>query len=71
MYEAIVKKGGHFYVCGDVQMASDVTETLCKIIQNKGKMSATEAQTYMLKLKVYFIYYIIKLFLTRMPVSPW
>ena len=54
VYETIVKNGGHFYVCGDVQMASDVTETLCKIIQNYGKMSAGEAQSFLLKLRVSF-----------------
>ena len=52
VYEVVVKNGGHFYVCGDVQMASDVTETLCKIVQEKGKMSSGEAQSYMLKLRV-------------------
>lgn len=52
VFDAVFKNGGHFYVCGDVQMASDVTETLCKIIQEKGKMSKEQAQSYMLKLKV-------------------
>ncbi|VDI59533.1 nitric-oxide synthase, brain [Mytilus galloprovincialis] len=51
VFDAVFKNGGHFYVCGDVQMASDVTETLCKIIQEKGKMSKEQAQSYMLKLK--------------------
>ena len=48
-----MKQGGHFYVCGDVGMASDVTTTLSKIIQEHGKMSAEQAQSYLLKLRVY------------------
>lgn len=47
-----MKQGGHFYVCGDVGMASDVTTTLSKIIQEHGKMSAEQAQSYLLKLRV-------------------
>ena len=41
-------------MCGDVGMASDVTTTLSKIIQEHGKMSAEQAQSYLLKLRVYF-----------------
>lgn len=33
--EAIVKKGGHFYVCGDVSMAHDVTRTLEVLLREK------------------------------------
>lgn len=40
-------------MCGDVGMASDVTTTLSKIIQEHGKMSAEQAQSYLLKLRVY------------------
>lgn len=39
-------------MCGDVGMASDVTTTLSKIIQEHGKMSAEQAQSYLLKLRV-------------------
>lgn len=49
-----MKEGGHFYVCGDVGMASDVTTTLSKIIQEHGKMTSEQAQSYLLKLKVRF-----------------
>lgn len=47
-----MKKGGHFFVCGDVGMASDVTTTLSKIIQEHGKMTSEQAQSYLLKLRV-------------------
>lgn len=46
-----MKKGGHFFVCGDVGMASDVTTTLSKIIQEHGKMTSEQAQSYLLKLR--------------------
>lgn len=52
VFDVMVKRGGHFYVCGDVQMASDVTETLSKIVQEIAKMSNVETQSFMLKLKV-------------------
>lgn len=52
VYDSIVRNGGHFYVCGDVQMASDVSATLSKIFQEIGKMTTTEAQTFLLKLRV-------------------
>ncbi|XP_062619237.1 nitric oxide synthase 1-like isoform X1 [Saccostrea cucullata] len=51
VFNSIMKEGGHFYVCGDVGMASDVTTTLAKIIQEHGKMAAEKAQSYLLKLK--------------------
>lgn len=51
IFESIMKKGGHFFVCGDVGMASDVTTTLSKIIQEHGKMTSEQAQSYLLKLR--------------------
>ena len=52
VYRIIVKEGGHFYVCGDVKMASDVTTTLENIIMSEGNMSSEEAKNYVLKLRV-------------------
>ena len=52
VYKTIVKEGGHFYVCGDVKMASDVTATLEKIIMTEGKMTTQDAKNYILKLRV-------------------
>nr|KAI8753849.1 nitric oxide synthase [Biomphalaria glabrata] len=51
VYEAIVKKGGHFYVCGDVSMAHDVTQTLEVILQDQGKMDAENAAQLVTKLR--------------------
>ncbi|KAH9512565.1 hypothetical protein Btru_038802, partial [Bulinus truncatus] len=51
VYETIVKKGGHFYVCGDVSMAHDVTRTLEAIFQDQGGMGAEEASLLVTKLR--------------------
>ncbi|XP_060064662.1 nitric oxide synthase 1-like [Ylistrum balloti] len=51
VFEQILRRGGHVYVCGDVQMANDVSTTLCKIIQEFGKLSAEDAKFVMLKLR--------------------
>lgn len=51
VYQTIVKEGGHFYVCGDVKMASDVTATLEKIIMTEGMMTTQDAKNYILKLR--------------------
>lgn len=48
IYDCIVNKQGHFFVCGDVRMAADVTKTLEIIIQKHSvvKMSLDEAKNY-------------------------
>nr|BAF73722.1 nitric oxide synthase [Ambigolimax valentianus] len=51
VHEAIVKRGGHFYVCGDVSMAHDVTQTLEAILQEQGQMSAEDACNFVTKLR--------------------
>jgi sulfite reductase alpha subunit-like flavoprotein len=51
-YEMVVKRGGHFYVCGDVSMANDVTKTLEQILSQQGGMKAEQAKNFVLKLKV-------------------
>nr|AAS93626.1 nitric oxide synthase a [Sepia officinalis] len=49
--DAIVREGGHFYVCGDVQMASDVSDTVEMILKEDAPMSSEEAKNYVLKLR--------------------
>ncbi|CAL1539173.1 unnamed protein product [Lymnaea stagnalis] len=51
VYEMIVKKGGHFYVCGDVSMAHDVTRTLEAVLQEQGGMKPDEAANYVTNLR--------------------
>ena len=55
VYRIIVKECGHFYVCGDVKMASDVTATLEEIIMTEGKMSPQDAKDFIRKLQVMYI----------------
>ncbi|KAK3106113.1 hypothetical protein FSP39_013027, partial [Pinctada imbricata] len=52
IYHQLMRKGGHFYVCGDVIMASEVESTLEQILQNKGNMSTEDAAKCLSDLKV-------------------
>ncbi|XP_074640312.1 nitric oxide synthase-like protein [Tubulanus polymorphus] len=51
IYKTIHKNGGHFYVCGDVSMAADVTTTLELIIQSEGNMTNEAAKAYVLNMR--------------------
>ena len=52
IYKAIDEKGGHFFVCGDVKMAHDVTSRLEQIVMEKGNMTAERAKQYIVKMRV-------------------
>lgn len=52
LYDLIVRQGGHFYVCGDVTMASDVRKTLESIIQENRGLTAEETVQYVIKMRV-------------------
>ncbi|KAL5016525.1 hypothetical protein ScPMuIL_006114 [Solemya velum] len=49
--DALISRGGHFYICGDVQMASDVTRTLQQILQKEAAMDSSHAMDYILQLR--------------------
>ncbi|XP_077996477.1 nitric oxide synthase, salivary gland-like [Glandiceps talaboti] len=49
--ETLVDKGGHFYVCGDVSMATSVCEVIKSILQTTRAMNALEAKQYVNKMK--------------------
>ncbi|WAR01150.1 NOS1-like protein [Mya arenaria] len=51
VFRCIVKQSGHFYVCGDVKMASDVTATLEKIVATEGNMASQDAKGLIMKLR--------------------
>ncbi|CAG0914534.1 unnamed protein product, partial [Notodromas monacha] len=51
IFDKIVNKFGHFYVCGDCVMAVEVYATLGKILQDLGKMSAEDAEDFLLTMK--------------------
>ena len=52
MFELIDKLKGHFYVCGDVQMAAEVGETLEGIIAQEGRLTTDKAKAYMSNMRV-------------------
>ena len=54
IYELIYNQYGHFYVCGDIKMAADVTIALEHVLQHEGKMSIDEARAYLFEMKVHF-----------------
>ncbi|XP_061441724.1 nitric oxide synthase 3 isoform X2 [Rhineura floridana] len=43
VYEALCKKDGHMYVCGDVTMATGVLQTVQQILVKEANMTLTEA----------------------------
>lgn len=52
IYKIIVVEGGHFYVCGDCTMAEHVYQTLKNIVKRYGSMNETQAEAFMLSLRV-------------------
>ena len=52
IYDELITRGGHFYVCGDVSMAHDVQMTLKTILQEHGKMDEKSASDLVIKLRV-------------------
>jgi len=51
IHEAVFEKLGHFYVCGEVQMAADVTQTLELILQVLTNISVEQSKERILELK--------------------
>jgi sulfite reductase alpha subunit-like flavoprotein len=51
LFDAIFVQNGHFYVCGDIKMANDVTQTLELILQTHGNMSEEQAKSTVLQLR--------------------
>lgn len=52
VYDLLVNKGAHLYICGDVGMAADVTDTIVGILKKLGKMTLEQATIYVSELKV-------------------
>lgn len=46
---------GHFYICGNIQMASDVKNTLLSVIQRHGNMTDYQSDAYLNKMKVIYL----------------
>lgn len=52
IYDLLMNKGGHFYVCGDCKMAEDVNQKLRGIIKKHGDMTDEQVQSFMFIMKV-------------------
>lgn len=52
VYDKIMNKQAHIYICGDVKMAEDVTETIQNILMTQGNFSKDKAADVIKKLKV-------------------
>jgi len=52
VYETLVPKKGHLYICGDVEMADNVVLTIRNIIKDKAQMTEFDAEDYILAMKV-------------------
>ncbi|CAD5111086.1 DgyrCDS434 [Dimorphilus gyrociliatus] len=50
LYELLTKHNAHFYVCGDVSMAANVSTTLQIILKKVGGMSNDEASNFLLEI---------------------
>lgn len=55
IYDLLINRGAHFYVCGDCKMAEDVHQKLKGIVKKHGNMTDDEVQNFMFMLKVYYL----------------
>jgi len=60
IFKLIYNDGGHLYICGDVNMASDVEMTLKEIIASEAGLTQKEADAYMSTMKVAFVKFLAK-----------
>ncbi|XP_072909368.1 nitric oxide synthase, inducible-like [Hemitrygon akajei] len=51
VYKVLHKEKGHIYICGEIKMAQDVTDTLKAIIAQQGNMNFEDADEFLTELK--------------------
>ncbi|XP_067864479.1 nitric oxide synthase 2b, inducible [Heptranchias perlo] len=51
VYKVLHEEKGHIYICGEIKMAQDVTETLKCIIAKQGGMNIEDAEEFLTELK--------------------
>ena len=51
MYELLVNKKGHIYICGDVRMAEEVTNTIEVGLQREGNMNLEDSKLFINEMK--------------------
>jgi sulfite reductase alpha subunit-like flavoprotein len=54
VFDLIMNKKAHLYICGDVKMAFDVTVALENILEVQGNIDKEIAKDFIKELKVYF-----------------
>lgn len=57
VYELLTGRG-HMYVCGSINMADDVTNTIQQILQMEGNMSEGNSKNYVARMKVNTHYFV-------------
>jgi sulfite reductase alpha subunit-like flavoprotein len=63
----ILKEGAYVYICGKTAMATQVEETIIRIIRQYGEMNHDEAEMVFRNLKVYNAYKFISFFFFNPP----
>ncbi|XP_069775851.1 nitric oxide synthase 1-like [Narcine bancroftii] len=51
IFQLLDSQAGHLYICGDVTMAQDVSQTIHEIVAAQAHLSPSEAAAYIIKLK--------------------
>ena len=49
--QLLIARGAHFYVCGDISMANDVSHTLHSILTHNAAMTDQEARSFVTGMK--------------------
>ena len=52
VYNKLVNRSGHIYVCGDVAMAADVSNAICTILREKVSFTQEQAKDFVKEMKV-------------------
>jgi sulfite reductase alpha subunit-like flavoprotein len=60
VFDLIMNKNAHLYICGDVQMAFDVTVALEDILKVEGNIDKEKAKDFIKDLKVFlFLFFLL------------
>jgi sulfite reductase alpha subunit-like flavoprotein len=65
IFDLIMNKNAHLYICGDVQMAVDVTVAIENIFKVEGNIDQDKAKDFIKHLKVFLLLIFFKFSLVR------
>ena len=57
VFDLITNGTAHLYICGDVSMASEVTNNVQQILKSEGRLSDAQAASYIAQMWVSMAYY--------------